>query len=583
VATSGVVCGGLLLAAGPRYVLARASDGAAVGPALRIWPLLTVLAAVPPVIAVLLLCAVRSRRPAFALILSLGAAACGRLLLDLQLVLDPARAARAELVAPEGMGALSPGPGAWLQVAGQLATVVGGLAAATEFSPLGPPRRRPGAPPPWTTPARTPLVVALVGLGCAVVAGYGMLTAPFASNDPYLVPRATLDAPGWVAIGQFLLAAAVLLAVLLAGSAPEPRVAAAGMLGAALAVLGVALPRVVVAAAVESLRVTAGPVLAVLAAFGLVVLSIWVAARAGPRRSVEPRSAAIRPVVPREVLAQRWRLAGGGFAVSAGGCVVAGGMASPLLLDSDLPNPVLTQIPLLVLTGLAAAGLGLATMLVPQVRAVLGVALVAVPMVVAEPVSELVAALGLDGVHPGAGFWLLVGAACLALASVAAVLVAGGFERFGADLTRTRFEGPAAPVAAAAAVLTLPAFLLPLSDSAGWAGTGTLQPTFGLSAFRLLAAFGVCLGALLLAPRCRSGQAAGLYAGVAVVLVLRLLRAVPGIGQLGAGALGTGGLGEGAWASGLCLALVLVALAVTMHTSTDHALSSEDIDRDAGR
>jgi hypothetical protein len=186
-------------------------------------------------------------------------------------------------------------------------------------------------------------------------------------------------------------------------------------------------------------------------------------------------------------------------------------------------------------------------------------------------------------VHPGAGFWLLVGAACLALASVAAVLVAGGFERFGADLTRTRFEGPAAPVAAAAAVLTLPAFLLPLSDSAGWAGTGTLQPTFGLSAFRLLAAFGVCLGALLLAPRCRSGQAAGLYAGVAVVLVLRLLRAVPGIGQLGAGALGTGGLGEGAWASGLCLALVLVALAVTMHTSTDHALSSEDIDRDAGR
>ncbi|WP_156935102.1 hypothetical protein [Pseudonocardia spinosispora] len=572
VVMSGAVLGALLIAAGPRYVLARRPDGTNIGPALQVWPLLAVLAALPVALAMVLLVAMRGRRPALALMLSFGAAAVGRVLLDVQLVLDPARAARVELVAPIGLGALHPGPGLLLGLLGQAFTAVAGLAAAREFSPLRPYRGpRPRAVPRQggePEPARTPASVALVGMGCAVLAGYGMLAAPFSSTDPYLVPRSVLDAPTLAAVGQFLLAASVLLAVLLAGSAPEPPVALGGLLGAALAVFGVVVPRVVVATAVPALQVSGGSILALLGAFGLVLLAIWVGVR-GRRRRVE-HGAVRRPPVPHPLLARRWRLVSGSLAVLTAACVIAGVATDQLRLAPDLPRPEPASVPLPVLTAVIVAGLGVASLFRPALRSTLAVVLVAVPMAVSEPLRELLAVFSLDGVGPGPGFWLLVLTLPLTLATVVAALVSGGFERTEVDLSTARFDGPTTPAASAASVLTLPAFWLPLSDGTMWGSTGVVQPPFGLPGWALLAAFGATFGAVLIGPRCRAGQAAALFGGVAVVLVLRLLRAVPGVGltgplaEYGASAGMTSGWGEGAVATALCLLVVLAAMVMAL-------------------
>ncbi|HEY2204033.1 MAG TPA: hypothetical protein VGH99_06105, partial [Pseudonocardia sp.] len=266
-AVLGTVAGSLLVAAGPRFPVAHTRAGLVVGPAFGIWPLLAVLSVAPAVAAVMLLL-VRQWAPALAMTASLGALAVGRALLELQLVRDPARAARAELAAPTGLGVLHPGPGAWLLLVGELMLAAGGIAAAVEVgSARGERSQDEPASPPTTL---------LVGVGCAVLAGVGLLASPYGSDSPYLVPRSVLDAPGWAAAGGFALAVALGLAVALACSSPDSRVAAGGLVGAALAVLGVAAPRVVEAAAAPSLRVAAGPVLALVGASGLAVLATWV-------------------------------------------------------------------------------------------------------------------------------------------------------------------------------------------------------------------------------------------------------------------------------------------------------------------
>ncbi|MDT7680055.1 MAG: hypothetical protein QOG57_365, partial [Pseudonocardiales bacterium] len=234
VAIGGIALGAVLVAAGPRYPVAVAADGAAVGPAYGVWPLLAVLAVVPAVVSVMLLL-VRQRAPGLALIASVGAVSVGQLLLTVQLLLDPVRAARAELVAPAGVGELRPGPGGWLLLAGQLLTVLGGLAAAREASAL---RGERSMDEPAIGP-RTPPGALLLGVGCAVLADLGVLAAPYVSTNPWLVPRSVLDAPVWAAAGGFALAIGIALAVVLACSTPDPRVSVGGLVGAALGVLGV--------------------------------------------------------------------------------------------------------------------------------------------------------------------------------------------------------------------------------------------------------------------------------------------------------------------------------------------------------
>ncbi|HEX4248870.1 MAG TPA: hypothetical protein VH008_13485, partial [Pseudonocardia sp.] len=506
---------------------------------------------------------------------------------------------RAELVAPTSVGELRPGLGGWLLLGGQVATALAGLAAAREASAL---RGERGMDEPAYGP-RTPPGAMLLGVGCAVLAGAGVLAAPYVSTDPWLVPRSVLDAPVWAAAGGFALAIGIALAVVLACSTPDPRVSIGGLVGVAIGVLGVVSPRVTVAALAggHGLHVALGPVLGTLGGLGLGLLAAWVGYRGrrashgyGTYTSATSATSATgqngHPVLsgtssfldgtgalarlggavdrlagpPAAVLAVRCRRAGAALAVLGGGVAIAAGLAEPLRLAPDLPHPHLATRWLLLAAGALLVPLGLATAprsLGPRVRPALAVVLVTVPMAAGEPLAAVLGVLGLDGVGAGPGLWLTLLAVTLAGAAALAVVLAGGFERDEVDLARTPYEGPLAAASSAAAVLTVPAFWLPLVDGAGWGTTGVLQPPFGLPSWGLLAGFAVTMGALLIGPRCRPGPAMVLYGGVFVVLVFRTARlaVTPGL------VLGNG-LGEGAWATGLCVVLVVVAAALVPRT-----------------
>ncbi|NKE63641.1 hypothetical protein FXN61_45755 [Lentzea sp. PSKA42] len=116
--------GSLLLAAGP---LLGVVDGAE--PAYTSWPLLALLALLPPVVAGVLL---MRGRPfvAAGLIAAVGVFAFGRLLSDLQIVVDAMAVARPELFRPSTLIAVTPAAGAWSLIAGYVLVIAGGVLAA---------------------------------------------------------------------------------------------------------------------------------------------------------------------------------------------------------------------------------------------------------------------------------------------------------------------------------------------------------------------------------------------------------------------------------------------------------------------
>ncbi|WP_028926697.1 hypothetical protein [Pseudonocardia acaciae] len=565
--------GALLLAAAPRF------------PGSQVWPLLAVLASVSAVVTVLLLVA-GQRTAALGTAAATGVIAAGRALLDGQLLVAPATAVRPEL-APFAGGA----PGAWLLLAGELLTALGGLAAFTALERSG----ALAAGGALATSSASPAGTVPRAVGCAALAGVGLLLVPFATDGPGGPPRATLALPGWPTLGGLALVGAVVLAAVLAGAAVDVRVVVGGLVGAACGVLAVVLPRVAVAELTGTHLVEFGLVLALAGGFGLLGLAAWVGqARRGRGVSVpsvrvaggslravrEPAVPILAPIsrpVPDPVLdgallAARCRLLGGRLGVLAGVCAVAAALTDPLSLAADLPRAELPTLRVMFAVGAALVPLGLATVsrsLGPSARPTLAVALVAVPMAAGEPLSDLLEVLGLDGVRAGPGLWLLIGSVAAALAGACALVLGGGFDREDVDLSGDRFDLLTASAASAAALVAVPAFWLPLINGAGWGVTGVLQPPFGLASWGLLAAFAVSVGALLIGPRCRPDRAASLLVGVAVVLVVRMVRLISVPDELP-----RTGLGEGAWATGLCILLVLGTGVIALRIGPWWVLSS---------
>lgn len=534
------------------------------GPAFGVWPLLVVLAVTPSVVAVVLALA-RQRAAALALVAAVGAVAAGRLLLDLELALRPLAVARPELLVPVGIDAVRGGPAGWLLVAGQLCTLLAGL-----FAVLGAGRCRGehglAAPP---DAARVGGHVPLVGVCCALLAAVGLLTVPFATvpfgtGVPYLAARSVFDSPVAVTAGGLVLAAGIVVAAGLATSAPDHRVVVGGLVGVALAVLAVAAPTVAVAALAPGFRVAPGPVVAVLGALGLAALARSVGCGAWAEVPAR-RPAATLPAA----LAENHRRIGGALCVLAGGCAVAAFVADPVHLVEPLAGgqqqPRLATEGLLLCTGLVLAVVGSVTAVSRfgrLVRPGLAVVAMAMPMAAAEYIAAVLGVLELPGIDAGGGWWLAVAAVAAALVGAFGAALAGGFERAEVDLTDRSFHGPTAVPAAAAALLAVPAFVLPLVDGAGRGVTGVFQPPYGLPSWALLAAMSTVVGVGLLGPRCRPASAAVLYTGASLLLVLRLAR-IP----FGPRPLPAEGLAEGAVASVLCLLLMLVAATIATHGS----------------
>jgi hypothetical protein len=545
-----------LVVIAPRRPIVRPALG---GPAADVWPMLVVLALTPALLAVVLLL-VRQRPAALGLVAVGGLVAACRFVADLALLVSPLAAARVELWVPHGIEAVRPGPGLWLLLAGQLCTAAAGAFALAESARCqgGYGFAEPPVPP-WATRPVMPIAVSF-----AVVAGAGLLAAPVRSSNPYVSARSAFDAPVPVSLGAFALAAGIVLAVGLAGSSQDHRVTVAGLAGGALAVVSIALPRVVVAALAPGLGVAAGPAVALLGAAGLAASARWVTVRAW---SGTPSR--VQQTWSRALLAEGTRVLGGLLCLVSGSCAVFGFFLHPLRLTGDLPQPRIPTTGLLLCTGLVVAVAGWLTA-TPRygrmLRPALAVVAMAMPIAAAEYTADVAEVLDLPGVDSGVGSWFAAAAGLTALAGALLGVVSGGFERDDVDLSGRSFSGPTAPVSAGAAVLAVPAFGLPLVNGTGRGVTGVIQGPIGLPSWALLAAMLVTVGIGLLGPRCRPVPAAVLYTGGCVLLVLRLAR-VP----FGPRPLPASGLAEGAWASVLCLLLMLAGATIAVHKAQSGA------------
>ncbi|QFU93860.1 hypothetical protein [Amycolatopsis sp. YIM 10] len=469
--------------------------------------LLIVLALLPAAIAVL---AFTRGHPTLAAGVLAGTAvlAPGRLLLDLQLLVDLSTAARPEFHVPVQLEAGTAGPGLWLLFAGHLLTAAAGIAAVYFV-------RREAEAEGTDLPGGPRLVVLAIGL--TVVAGVGLVMAPFESADPYLPARNAFESPWPVLTGALFLAFAMPLGAALAFGSGLRAAARGSVLGLAAGVLAVAVPNLVAGFAVKDASVSPGPVIAIVAALGLAALAI--ARQEGTRQNDDP-DVAEEAKLPG---GRRLELATGALAVLTAASAVLGGMTAQVSSSSPaIEAPESPAALLLVVAGVLLGVLGLAVFL-PGVgetlRPALSVAWVVVPLAGTAVLDTVLTASRFGGVlSPGPGVtWTsvaLFGAVVTGICSA----VAGMVERENDDGRRP--AGSATTPVVAAAVLAVAAFATPVVTAPDY-DPPTLVTGFGASWWGGLLALVAVLAALALALRSRPMRAFALLLGVFFVLVLR--------------------------------------------------------------
>lgn len=558
----------LLLATAPALTAASTGDGTEAEPAFVAGPLLSLLALAPAAAAWLL--AVFDRPAAAAgLIGSLGLIAVGRAVYDLQLLADPWSAARPELLVPNSLAELTAGPAVPLLLAGHALTVVAGVLALVALL-----RSRGSAEwdgPGWTADERVDGGVdgpvggggsgALVAALCAgTIAAAGLVSSPFRSTDPHLIPVGAVDAALPTLLGLLLVAGAVVLAGCLAASAADVSVARGGLAGAATGAAIVALPPLAAAAASDSIKVSAGP----LVALGGAALLAGTAWRIGRRPAPDAG----------ERLPAAWLLyrVAGVLAISAGVAGLLAALTRQLTVAEFVELPVVYPARLLVPAGALLVVVGV-LVLVPRLagyaRPALAVSWAALALAATATLDLTLTATQVDGVHIGFGVWPAALALLLAPAAGAAAAVAGSVEREEDDLTdlAERPQDRALQVAGwLAAALAVPAFGLPLVSSAVYQPAG-LWSRFAVASWGLLAAAAVVAGAGLLAPRSRPSRALGLLLGAAAVVAVHV-SAVPLVGGRGETPVT---VAAGTWFALACgLALLAGAAVAAGHDRRDH-------------
>ncbi|GAA2808231.1 hypothetical protein [Saccharopolyspora taberi] len=500
IAIAAAAVGALLLGLAPIAGLVE-PDLAAAFPS---WPLLLVLAVLPPALALLF---GQRDRPgtAAAVLIAPAVLAPARIVLDLQLVVDAGLAARPELLLPNTLDPLRPATGVWLLIAGHVATVVAGVLAFRG--------REPGDSGADSGSRRQGL---LAGVLCAsVVAAVGALMTPFSSDDPYLLPRAAVDSPVVVLVGGLLLALAVpCVGGFVAGSA-DPDVARGGLLGLALAIAGVAVPPVFAAAVVDALHFEAGPVLMVLAAVALAVLAL-------PAGRIPSDAEAGELLLP---TLSRLLTTAGVLALIAGVLFVLAALTPQLEMPSYLSQPPLYSARMLWPAGLVLAGLGI-TVLVPGlallVRPVLTVAWSVLPLVAAAVLDTVFTAVQGAGATAEIGAWAAGVGVLVGIAAAIVAALAGGVERDDVDLTENEVNRTVLALSAVAGVLGALSLVLPVIVAPGYTPPGVFSD-FSTTSWGLVAALTAVIGAALLAPRCRPARASALLCGGGVVVAVRVL------------------------------------------------------------
>jgi hypothetical protein len=500
--------GGLLLAVGP---LLGVVDGAE--PAYSSWPLLAVLALLPPVVAGALL---MRGRPfvAAALIAAVGVFAFGRLLSDLQMVFAPMSVARPELFRPTTLVAVTPSAGLWLLLAGHVLVIAGGLLAAG----------RAGMPADESEPAT------LVGLPVliAAVATAGLLGKPFTSTDAFQLDRSPWDLPALGLTGGLLVALAAPLATALAASSPDPDTREGGTYGVSLALLAVVVPWLAAGTVASGLGISAGPMFALLAALALPAVPL--AARL-VRLSRGERDETRDPALPS---LRRLHVTAGVLAVLSAAAMIVGGLLPQLELTTGGAAPELASVNILWPAGIAVAVLGL-LLLAPSTAATVRPAVTggyfAMQLAAAGATEPVLAANQAGIAQPGAGFWLMTAEFPIGLLALVFVALAGAVEREETDTGKKEHTGrkkeqlplPELGAVLLAGLFAAGAFALPTMRGANYTAP-TLVPGVnpGVS-WALLTFLVVLISILVLAVRSRPARGAAALMGAALLLGVRAL------------------------------------------------------------
>jgi len=564
---------GGLLAVAPVLAVAAADDGARTAPAFTAGPLLAMLAVAPVMLSWVLALGGRLG-PAAGVLAGLAALAPGRALLDLQLLVAPWRAARPELLVSTSLAPLRPGAAPWALLLGHLLTAAAGVLAVLAV-------RRVVEPPPAfpasdvlpagfsaaAVPPRagSPALAAVLCAGAVVAAG--LVSAPYRSADPYLLPRSAVDAPPLVGLGLLALAAGVVVAACLAATAHDHGAGRGALLGIGLGVVAVALPAVLAAALSQPLTVTWGPFAALAGAAGLAG-AVGLVGRRTAVASTELRLPAL----------SRLNAAAGVLAVLAGVFALLGAAVDQVSVPAGLPEPVLYPARLLVPAGLVLAAIGAALLLGSRpaagrsaavARPALTVAWAGVALAGMAVLDAALTATQFGGVRAGVGVWATALALLLAPAAGCVAAVAGSVERDEVDLSELHAVPPVAACGLIAAGLAVPAFGLPLRTAPGYAEAG-LWSNFEVGSWGLLAAVLAVVAAAMLAPWSRPSRAVGLLLGAATVLAVHLARLPLTGGRAGSAATVAAGTLVG-------LACLVVLLAGALLAWREHRLAPSTV------
>ena len=464
------------------------------------WPLLLALALLAPALSAVF---ARAGKPVAAAAVLVGPAtfAPGRLGQDVQFATDAGMAARPELLRATSLLNFEPALGWWLLAAGHVIVLVAGVLAAWGARESGAGTQRQGL-----------LTTAL----CAGVLGaVAVLMAPFSSDDPYLPAETALDGPLPVLIGSALLAIAVPCAAGLLAGSTDLDFARGGLLGVGLSLFAAVLPPLVSVLALDEVTFAWGPLLGLLATAALLLLG----ARAGRGEASDDVDDLRLPALTRLLsLAGVFALLAGAVAVLA---ALTPHVSMPYGLRDPSEYPARLLLPAGILLGLVGAG-----MLLPRfallLRPVLTVLWAAVPLAAAGSLDAVFTAVQAAGAAAGLGAWA-AGASVL-FAAVAAVLaaIAGAVERDDVDLTEMAMRRSVLAPSLVALVLGAGAFSLPVLTAPGYSAPGVFTD-FGTTSWGLVLALAAVVGATVLAPMCRPGQAAALLFGAALLVGVRVL------------------------------------------------------------
>ncbi|WP_116041319.1 hypothetical protein [Amycolatopsis palatopharyngis] len=464
-------------------------------------------------------------RPAVAcgVLAGLAALVPGRILLDLQLVADPAEAARPELYLPASLGSPSPALGLWLLIGGQLALGVAGVLAAHAAGR--------GAEPEAGHTSWLPVVLAVT-----VLAALGLLMTPFDSDNAYLLGRGAFEGPMLTLAGLLLVAGALPLVAALAASSGSAELARGCVLGLGLGSAVLALPNLVAALAVPWLHVSTGPVLVLLASAALLLRGLTLPTDRGPsgQREHDDAQVGVDGTAAAEAAlpgGRRLQWATGALALLTGAAAMAGALTAQLVSAGAATAPDSAAGPWLLAAGLLVVVPG-AAMFVPGlaavVRPVLSVVWAGVLLAGAAVLDVAVAATGLGATYTaGQGVVWTVTAMIGATVTACCSLVAGMVEREDSEEAEGLSGGQVPHIAptvitplVATVVLAVATFGTPVIAAPDFVPAG-LWSEFGTPSWGLLAATLTVLGASALVPRSRPARAAALLVGVACLLILR--------------------------------------------------------------